>query len=101
MQRNRHHVVVVNDHLLDDLGQELLACFFWLLCLSALLPVGAEVTDQIGSLMQLVVVDGAQGFNLALKLHALLEVLVPVDKPMIPPEIDAFDDLPDFLHALE
>ncbi len=98
MQRNCYHTVVVDDHLLDNLRQELLACFIRFVRLGALLPICAEVADQIGSLMQLIVVNGAQGLNLALKLHALLEILIPVDEPMIPPEIDAFDDLPDFLH---
>lgn len=101
MQRNCHHMVIVDDHLLDDLGQKLLACFIRFVRFGALLPICAEVADQIGGLMQLIVVDRAQGFNLALKLDALLEVLIPVDEPMISPEIDALDNLPDFLHTPE
>ncbi|NPV68836.1 MAG: hypothetical protein HPY64_17035 [Anaerolineae bacterium] len=65
MQRNGHHMVVVDDHLLDDLGQKLLACFIRFVRFGALLPICAEVADQIGGLMQLIVVDRAQGLGVS------------------------------------
>ncbi|HLV37458.1 MAG TPA: hypothetical protein VKY59_20230 [Spirillospora sp.] len=51
--------------------------------------------------MHLVVVNRAQRFHLTLQLAALLDILLLADETMIPPQVDAFDDLPDFLHPLQ
>jgi hypothetical protein len=100
MQRNRHDIVVVDIHLIDDLCQQLLAGFFRLIHVSTLIPVRPEMPDQVGGFMQLVIVNRTQGLNLTLKLDALFEVFVLIDEPVIPPEIDALDDGLNLLHTL-
>jgi hypothetical protein len=52
-------MVVIDKYLIDNLRQKLLARLFRFIQLRALIPVRAEMADQVRGFMQLVVVDGA------------------------------------------
>ncbi|MCD4686850.1 MAG: hypothetical protein K8S97_13035 [Anaerolineae bacterium] len=62
-------------------------------------PVRFEVLNQVCGFNQFVIVNGAHCIQFPLQLLALFNVFFLQDEPLVPPKIDALNDVANFCHA--